>query len=445
MSSEILVNTPGYYYGFAYGGAVILYTLFLKDKGKKVYCWGIRIAFLIVLLLWQSADAAPQIMFLPAMAVTVSLLFGILKLTCDLDNVKALYYCARSFILGEFTASFGWQMYYYFRQWIPEQARSAVNIIFIIVIYGVIFLTVLFLEHTFAREDSEIMIMGKDLFFVIAVAAITFAVSNISYLYSHTPFSSGFPFEVFIIRTLADFGGVALLYAYHIQLVRLQNRFETKTLQNIIEMQYANYQMLDESIELVNEKYHDLKHQIGIIRSDVMSDKEVIRSLDQVEQEIKHYEAQNKTGNKVLDTILTSKSLYCQKHRIQMSCVADGAALDFMEMMDISALFGNILDNAIESSEKVEDPQKRVICLVIVVQKGFLRIRAENYFSGNIEMRDGVPVTTKKDKGYHGYGIKSIKSIAKKYGGSVTIETKGNWFELRILFPIENNKVDDKA
>ena len=445
MSSKIRVNTPGYYYAFAHGGAIILYTLFLKDKGKKVYCWGIRIAFLILLLLWLSADAAPQIMFLPAMAVTISLLFGILKLTCDLENVKALYYCARSFILGEFTASLGWQMYYYFRQWVPERARPAANIIFIIVIYGVIFLTVLFLEHTFAREDSKIIITGKDLFFVIAIVAIAFAVSNISYLYSHTPFSSGFPFEVFIIRTLADFGGVALLYAYHIQLVRLQNRFETKTLQNIIEMQYANYQMLDESIELVNEKYHDLKHQIGIIRSGVMSDTEVIHSLDQVEQEIKYYEAQNKTGNKVLDTILTSKSLYCQKHRIQLSCVADGAALDFMEMMDISALFGNILDNAIESSEKIEDPKKRVICLVVVVQKGFLRIRAENYFLGNIEIRDGVPVTTKKDKGYHGYGIKSIKSIAKKYGGSVTIETKGNWFELRILFPIENNKVDDKA
>lgn len=440
MSREILVNTPGYYYAIAHAGAIVLYTLFFEDKGKKVFCWGIRIAFLILLLLWLSADAAPQIMFLPAMAVTVSLLFGILKLTCDVENVKALYYCARSFILGEFTASFGWQMYYYFRQWVPEQIKPVANIVFIIVIYGAVFLTVLFLEHTFAREDSEIIITGKDLFFVIAIVVIVFAVSNISYLYSHTPFSGRFSFEVFIIRTLADFGGVALLYAYHIQLVRLQNRFESKTLQNVIEMQYANYQMLDKSIELVNEKYHDLKHQIGIIRAGIMSNTEILHSLDKVEQEIKYYEAQNKTGNKVLDTILTSKSLYCQRHSIQLSCVADGAALNFMEIIDISALFGNILDNAIESAEKIEDPQKRVICLVVVVQKGFLRIRAENYFAGNIELRDGNPVTTKKDKEYHGYGIKSIKSIAKKYGGSVTIETRGNWFELRILFPVENNK-----
>lgn len=47
-----------------------------------------------------------------------------------------------------------------------------------------------------------------------------------------------------------------------------------------------------------------------------------------MEQEIRSYEAQNKTGNEVLDTILTSKSLYCQQHGITLTCVADGAALD---------------------------------------------------------------------------------------------------------------------
>lgn len=90
------------------------------------------------------------------------------------------------------------------------------------------------------------------------IVAIVFIVSNVSYLYSHIPFSSSFPYEVFIIRTLADLGGVAILYAYHIQLVRLQNRFEARNLENILEMQYANYQISEQSMELVNQKYHDL-------------------------------------------------------------------------------------------------------------------------------------------------------------------------------------------
>ena len=53
-----------------------------------------------------------------------------------------------------------------------------------------------------------------------------------------------------------------------------------------------------------------------------------------MEAEIRQYEAQNKTGNKVLDTVLTSKSLYCNKNGITFTCVADGTLLDFMDVMD---------------------------------------------------------------------------------------------------------------
>ena len=115
-----------------------------------------------------------------------------------------------------------------------------------------------YVEHTFAREDVELPVTQKEFGSAVIIVAIVFIVSNVSYLYSHTPFSSSFPYEVFIIRTLADLGGVAILYAYHIQLVRLQNRFEARNLENILEMQYANYQISEQSMELVNQKYHDL-------------------------------------------------------------------------------------------------------------------------------------------------------------------------------------------
>ena len=74
--------------------------------------------------------------------------------------------------------------------------------------------------------------------------------------------------------------------------------------------------------------------------------------------EIKQYEAQFKTGNRVLDTILSSESLKCQSKDIEITVVADGHALDFMNAMDISALFGNALDNAIEGAEKIQTKEK---------------------------------------------------------------------------------------
>ena len=101
----------------------------------------------------------------------------------------------------------------------------------------------------------------------------------------------------------------------------------------------------------MNRKYHDLKHQIALLRSQGNEERNGV--LDQMESEIQSYEALNVTGNKVLDTVLTSKSLHCQSQGIQMTCVADGHALDFLSAMDISSLFGNALDNAIESVGKI--------------------------------------------------------------------------------------------
>ena len=92
------------------------------------------------------------------------------------------------------------------------------------------------------------------------MSASVFAVSNLSYLNQNALFSSRFAGEMFTIRTLVDLSGMAMLYAYHIQVRELQMKFEVDTLQNILEMQYKNYQLSQESIDIVNQKYHDLKH-----------------------------------------------------------------------------------------------------------------------------------------------------------------------------------------
>ena len=188
---------------------------------------------------------------------------------------------------------------------------------------------------------------------------------------------------------------------------------------------------------LSNQKYHDLKHQINLLKSGADSEK-AEEYLEQMEREIKIYETQNKTGNKVLDTILTSKSMHCQRHGIELKFMGEGQLLNFMEDMDISALFGNMLDNAIESVVKIKDRQKRLISLHVIQDKQFIRIRTENYCEENVQFQDGIPITTKKDKRFHGYGMKSMKKIVEKYGGSVMAGKTDNWFELKILIPMKH-------
>ena len=432
MNGMTFVNTPGYYYSIAYFLAAFLVnrTNKQRDGVKGWKRWIIHIVFFGGIVgFMELTDGVRQMLFIPCMMVSISMLLFYIYLCCDFGLKDAGYYCARAFICGEFAASLCWQIYFYDIKWFGWKWLELLGVY--VSVFGVLY----FLEMYLKEETEENSVNSRELITVIIITAAVFVVSNISYLDQGTLFSSRFAGEMFTIRTLVDLSGMAVLYAYHIQMRELQMKFEVDTLQNILEMQYKNYQLSQESIEIVNQKYHDLKHQITLLKAEANSEKST-QYLEQMEKEIKSYEAQNKTGNKVLDAVLTSKSLYCQNKGIVFTCVADGTLLNFMAEMDISALFGNILDNAIEGAEKIPEKEKRLIHLSVAEQKSFLRIRVENYCEEKIVFKNGIPQTTKKDKRFHGFGMKSIQSTVKKYGGSVTAGVRDNWFELRILIPL---------
>lgn len=437
MNAMSLVDTPGYYYAIAYGLSALLIVMQNKKRLKSPAWWCVQGGFLIAITAFMTVTASPErIFFLPIMALCIIILFFQIYTCADFTAAAAGYYCARAFICGEFTASLGWQIYFYSVAGLHLRRSYLTSFAMIAVVYAAVFAVFWSLDRKQSTDEVEIRITRRECVSAIILSAGIYLMSNLSYVYDNTPFSSRFLSEIYIIRTFVDLGGVAILYAYHLQVKELQMKFEVDALQKMLQMQYANYQISQESIDMVNQKYHDLKHQIAVLKGEISSE-EKTECLDRMEREIKIYEAQNKTGNEVLDAILTSKSIYCQSQNIGLTCVADGEALNFMDTIDISSLFGNALDNAIESVRQIpeEESEKRLIHLSVVRQKGFVRIRVENYCEKEPVLKDGLPVTTKKDTRFHGYGLKSIQSTVKKYGGSVTVSVKNHWFELRILLP----------
>ena len=128
-------------------------------------------------------------------------------------------------------------------------------------------------------------------------------------------------------------------------------RKELETIQLLWHQQKGQYQLSKETIELINHKCHDLKHQVQAIRA-VKDEKERETYLEKIEKSVQIYSAIVRTGNEILDTILTEKSLICENSGIHINCVADGSLLAFMNPVDLYTLFGNALDNAVESVEK---------------------------------------------------------------------------------------------
>lgn len=160
--------------------------------------------------------------------------------------------------------------------------------------------------------------------------------------------------------------------------------------------------------------------------------------LDEIERSIQIYDSTItiETGNEVLDTVLTEKSLYCEQHQITMTCVADGSKLGFLDGVDVYAIFGNALDNAIESVSALDDPEKRAIAVSVWTKSGLLLIQVENYFEGQLHFENGLPLTTKADRTEHGYGMRSIRYSVEKYGGHMAVSTEDNLFLLSISIPL---------
>lgn len=445
MTPLDLSHTPGLYYAIAYWLSCTFYLVripqengLLREMGLPLFA-AVRAGFFVVISVFMIlTDGLPVIWYFPCVFIIILLILLDMKVCSGLDWMKTGYICIRAFILGEFIASLEWQLFYFGLTVLGLPLRMWVNLIFMLLTYGAVLGGMYLLERHY-RSGCQIDLTWRELITAMVICLAAFAASNLSYVSQDTPFSGRFTAEIFIIRTLVDLGGVVMLHAYHIQLQELNTALEMANLQNVLHMQYENYRISEDSIALVNQKYHDLKHHIQLLRSEVSSE-EKLEYLNQVEQEIRTYEAQNKTGNQVLDTILTAKSLQCQRAGISLTCVADGKALDFMHPMDISALFGNALDNAMESVKKLANPEKRLIHVSVARQKKFLRIRVENCYAGELRLEAGIPASTKQDKRYHGFGLKSIRSIAAKYGGSMTIASKDGWFELRILFPLSPDK-----
>ncbi len=433
-----LSQTPGVYYALGYCLSALCHLMQNPRRQTSV-----RIALVMgigvpLLSIWMTVTkTAPGILFLLCVLVSISILASIIYFSLRCSIWTAGYITMKAFLLGELAASLEWQLYYYVTVTQRLPVTRANSILFLLGVYGCIFSLVWFLECRSRHTDPVAHISHREFRQAALISAACFALSNLSYVFSNTPFSTRSINELFIIRTYVDLCGVSLLWAYDAQLRQMHTKLEKSLLQNLLQAQYNNFMLSQQSIDLTNQKYHDLKHQIALLRSEAtLSQEEKTAYLDQMEQEIRIYEAQNKTGNPILDTILTTKSIQCQSQDIHMTCVADGALLDFMSAMDISALFGNALDNAIEATSKLTDPKQRLIHLTVSQQRSFLAIRVENCCSSDVVMEDGIPLTTKRNRQYHGYGVKSMHSIAQKYDGSISVHVSGGWFELRILIPL---------
>ena len=140
------------------------------------------------------------------------------------------------------------------------------------------------------------------------------------------------------------------------------------------------------------------------------------------------------SGNWMLDTVLNQKKAAAEQKEIHFQTELPRLEDLPFSNTEICALFGNLLDNALEACEKIEDPEDRKIHLKMEQQSHLLYIEIANSTVAAVNMKDGELKTSKKGVGLHGIGIQSIKRVVKKYDGILSYEIKKYEFRVCISF-----------
>lgn len=232
-------------------------------------------------------------------------------------------------------------------------------------------------------------------------------------------------YPICIVSVISSFGGVGLA-AY------ISDSLRTEYGARELEAKLSYYKDKTEEEERVRRAYHDMKNHLLILQDQAEDSQEIRRSIESLQEEIEGYEAYCHTGNDFLDVVIRDKIRAARSRNIdfqEMIRFGDGG---FMEPLDISTIFGNALDNAIEASEKMAESM-RLITVKAARIHDMMVIAVEN------NMQPDTPVyerTSKKDKSMHGFGIANIQSAAERYGGQCTTKAGDGKFVLKVVIPI---------
>lgn len=420
-----LPDIPRLYTALAEWLAVVLYAQSRPPRfARKITLAASGMLAVMLGVFLEATGEVPIAWWVPCMGIAVGMQYLYLWITREENWLEAAYDCARSFILAEFAASVEWQLHCTI---FPQHGGGEPMALFLLLlVYSGLFGVMYGLERKRPHPTGHLDVSNTAALVAVVMAATAFAVSNLNFLNGEVTMS------VFYIRTLVDFCGVLILTVEHEQLREGALHKELTAMDSVLHRQYEQYKRSKEGIKLINRRYHELKVQIADIRAERDRAKQDA-ALARMESGIRQYEAENKTGNPVLDTLLTAKSMECQEQGINMTSVADGQWLGFLSTREICTLVGVPLDNAVESLTAEPDPEKRLLRVAIYAQSGCVMLRFENYCAAPVALGpDGLPVRS----AHGGYDLRGVQAAARQHGGTMTVKWENSWFTVRILLPI---------
>lgn len=236
-------------------------------------------------------------------------------------------------------------------------------------------------------------------------------------------------------------GNILVFYAFSKYSEEMYQNAENQVLITKQQADLKYYTQMNEIQDSHNEFVHNMNHYLSMIHKLARQDdcKGIMKVVEELNGHIEDNEMEIFCNNHVLNMILSEKKGQAQKNGIEFDIyVEPGIQLDMVSDIDLVALLGNLLDNALRAASECQG--RKYVKTRIFMQDvgGFCIIKIMNGYSGDIVMHEDTILSTKKEKGLHGLGIGSVNKMAEKYGGYLSCKMEKGVFTAILLLSTQD-------
>lgn len=245
--------------------------------------------------------------------------------------------------------------------------------------------------------------------------------------------------------TLATVSGIAILniFLYYFAMRILEKE---ETLQKMrlnaerMHSQMSMYRTVQTQYEQQRRFLHDYKNQLNCIQGllDCGQTQEASEYITRMTGNLRAQFGDINTNHTVANIILNQKYQTARDQKIAMTFVINDLSELTMTEEDLVTLLTNLLDNAIEACEKIDDKNASItktIQFKMVIEEDQLILSVRNPVSQPVLIKNNTVVTSKKDTAYHGIGLSNVDTVVKKYHGTSVLKCENGWFSFAAMLP----------
>jgi signal transduction histidine kinase len=309
------------------------------------------------------------------------------------------------------------------------------GIMFLLLDKIILFLFVIIIKRIFCKKEFEVLQDAdwlKFLFFpLFTICIITAMISNgIEDMTEHGD-------ELFIVISVGLVGMNIVVFYLLNDIVYTEKRLREK---QMFELETKNqlqlYETLSQNIDKQRKLSHEYQNQINIIQE--LCQKGLINELNgylaEINGEIKHDMDCIETHHHIINTIINQKYYESSSKGILFLCKINDMSKLNIKNKDIALLLSNLLNNAIEACEKLEE--QKYIKVKLILKSNKLIFSIKNSYNGKV-IKTGNQLETSKeiDVESHGYGLKNVIKVVKDNDGDYVIRTTDTEFYISICIP----------